>query len=386
MTTATSSCRSASTPEGPAAAWAARRLEVADVRCWRRAELDLPAGLVLVVGPNGAGKTSLIEAVTLGCLGVSPRTAREAEVVRRGAEALHVALDLEGPQGAHRREIGFAPGRGRRLRLDGEPVRALAAWRARAVLVFLPDELRAVKGPPAARRRALDRTLEAASVGFAEDAAAYQEALAQRNALLRRIRAGGASEASLPAWEAPMAARGARVAAARRAGAAALAGPFRDWLAALGGGPDGVLRLEPSPSALGDVADDALEGALAAALRERRGRDVQAAQTLSGPHRDDLFIGAGPADLRRSGSQGEQRTAALALLLAARDHLRERAARPILLLDDVLSELDPGRRRLLLEAVRDGGQTLVTSADPAVADALSEPPDALVRVEDGALR
>ena len=87
MTTATSSCRSASTPEGPAAAWAARRLEVADVRCWRRAELDLPAGLVVVVGPNGAGKTSLIEAVTLGCLGVSPRTAREAEVVRRGAEA-----------------------------------------------------------------------------------------------------------------------------------------------------------------------------------------------------------------------------------------------------------------------------------------------------------
>ncbi len=386
MSTATSSCPSASTPEGPAPAWAARRLELADVRCWRRAELGLPAGLVLIVGPNGAGKTSLVEAVTLGCLGVSPRTAREAEVVRRGAEALHVTLDLDGPRGLHRREIGFAPGRGRRLRLDGEPVRALGAWRARAVLVFLPDELRAVKGPPAARRRALDRTLEAAAPGFAEDAAAYQEALAQRNALLRRVRAGAASEASLPAWEAPMAARGARVAAARRAGVAALAEPFRAWLAALGGGPEGILRLEPSPAALGEVPDDALEGALATALRDRRGRDIQAAQTLSGPHRDDLVIGAGAADLRRSGSQGEQRTAALALLLAARDHLRERAARPILLLDDVLSELDPGRRRLLLEAVRDGGQTLVTSADPAAVDALSEPPDALVTVEDGALR
>jgi DNA replication and repair protein RecF len=386
MSTATSSCPSASTPEGRAAAWAARRLELADVRCWRRAELELPAGLVLIVGPNGAGKTSLVEAVTLGCLGVSPRTAREAEVVRRGAEALHVALELDGPGGPRRREIGFAPGRGRRLRLDGEPVRALADWRVRAVLVFLPDELRAVKGPPAARRRALDRTLEAATPGFAEDAAAYQEALAQRNALLRRVRAGSASEASLPAWEAPMAARGARVAVARRAGAEALAGPFRDWLAALGGGEGGVLRLEPSPSALEEVPDDALEGALAAALRDRRARDVQAAQTLSGPHRDDLFIGAGAADLRRSGSQGEQRTAALALLLAARDHLRARAARPILLLDDVLSELDPRRRRLLLEAVRDGGQTLVTSADPAAADALSEPSDALVRVEDGAVR
>jgi DNA replication and repair protein RecF len=327
-----------------------------------------------------------VEAVTLGCLGVSPRTAREAEAVRRGAEALHVTLDLDGPGGLHRREIGFAPGRGRRLRVDGEPVRSLAAWRARAVLVFLPDELRAVKGPPAARRRALDRVLEAASPGFADDLVGYQRALAQRNALLRRVRAGAASEVSLPAWEAPMAARGARVAAARRAGVAALAEPFRRWLEALGGGPEGALGLETSPAALSEVPGDALEAALAAALRDRRARDVAAAQTLSGPHRDDLLMAAGPADLRRSGSQGEQRTAALALLLAARDHLLARAARPILLLDDVLSELDPGRRRLLLEAVRDGGQTLVTSADPAAAAALSEPPDALVRVEGGALR
>ena len=133
--------------------------------------------------------------------------------------------------------------------------------------------------------------------------------------------------------------------------------------------------------------DDAgLEEALLRIFAERRPREVQAAQTLSGPHRDDLAIVAGASDLRRDGSQGEQRTAALALLLAARDHLRARAARPILLLDDVLSELDPRRRRLLLEAVRDGGQTIVTSADPGASDALAEPPDALVRVEEGRLR
>lgn len=182
-----------------------------------------------------------------------------------------------------------------------------------------------------------------------------------------------------------MAELGARVARARREGVAALAGPFACWLADLGGGPGGTLRLETSPASLPEVADDALEEALADMLAERRPREIQAAQTLSGPHRDDLWIGAGAADLRREGSQGEQRTAALALLLAARDHLRARAARPILLLDDVLSELDPVRRRLLLDAVRDGGQTLVTSADPGAADALAEPPDAIVRVEDGRL-
>lgn len=363
----------------------ARRLEVTDVRCWDRVALDLPPGLVLVTGPNGAGKTSLVEAIVLGCLGVSPRTAREAEIVRRGAEALHVTLDLDGPPGPHRREIGFAAGRGRRLRLDGAPVRTMADWRARAVLVFLPDELRAVKGPPAARRRALDRVLEASAPGFAEDLAGYQHALAQRNALLRRVRAGVASEASLPAWEAPMSELGARVAGARRAGAAALAGPFAGWLEALGGGDGGALRLETSPSALAEVPDDGLQDALAGTLQERRAREIQAAQTLSGPHRDDVWIGRGAADLRKEGSQGEQRTAALAMLLAARDHLRARAARPILLLDDVLSELDPERRRLLLEAVRDGGQTLVTSADPNAAEALAAPPDAVVRVREGRL-
>ena len=359
---------------------------MADVRCWDRAALDLPEGLVLVVGPNGAGKTSLVEAIVLGCLGVSPRTAREAEIVRRGAEALHVTLDLEGRRAPHRREIGFAAGRGRRLRLDGAPVRTMAEWRARAVLVFLPDELRAVKGPPAARRRALDRVLEASAPGFAEDLAGYQHALAQRNALLRRVRAGLAVGGEPAGLGGPDGRARRPVAGARRAGAAALARPVRRLAGGARrrrtGAPCGSRRPPPgSPRSPTTASRTRSPGT----LEERRPREIQAAQTLSGPHRDDVWIGRGAADLRKEGSQGEQRTAALAMLLAARDHLRARAARPILLLDDVLSELDPDRRRLLLEAVRDGGQTLVTTADPTAADALAAPPDAVVRVRDGRL-
>ena len=155
-------------------------------------------------------------------------------------------------------------------------------------------------------------------------------------------------------------------------------GRSRRWLEALGGGPEGDLRLEPSPDALAEVAAEAdLEAALATALRERRPREIQAAQTLSGPHRDDLLIAAGdarPAPRRQPGRAAHGRAGAAAGRPATT--CGARSARPILLLDDVLSELDPDRRRLLLEAVRDGGQTLVTSADPAAAEALASPPDA----------
>jgi DNA replication and repair protein RecF len=377
--------------EGAERAWRARRLEVSDLRCWRRAELDLPSGLVLLVGPNGAGKTSLLEGIVLACLGVSPRTSREAEAVRWGAPALRVGLDLDGPEGPCRREIGYQAGVGRRLRIDGEPVRALGPWRARGVvLVFLPDELRAVKGPPGARRRHLDRLLEAAERGYADDLVAYQAALVQRNAMLRRIRAGVAAPAGLAPWDARLAQLGAAIAGARRRAVAALEAPFRARLEELGGGPLGRLKLEASPDALAAAPADGLEEALAAALAERRRSDVAAAQTLAGPHRDDLWIGTdadagAPVDLRRLGSQGEQRTALLALLLAQRDHLAAAGARPILLLDDVLSELDPGRRARLVDAVGGAGQTIATSADPDAAPIAARRGAAVLRVGEGRL-
>ena len=325
-------------------------------------------GLIVVSGPNGAGKTSLVEAVTFATIGVSPRTSREAEAVRRGAEAFHVAIDLAGAEGNQLREIGFRQGLGRRLRRDGVPVRSLGDWRVPgAVLVFLPEELRSVKGPPAARRRAVDRLLEGAETGFTDTHAGYLAAIAQRNALLRRIRAGLTGVSGLAPWDRACVELGGAIARARSRAITDLSQPFGRWLAALGGGLGGRLALEPSPAALEGASLDAIEGLLADAIERNRDRDIQAAQTLSGPHRDDVWIGAGDHDLRRLGSQGEQRTAVLALLLACRDHLAVRSAMPIMLLDDVLSELDPQRRRLLLEALAGQGQAWVTSADPDAA-------------------
>jgi DNA replication and repair protein RecF len=365
-------------------------VELADVRPWERLALDIPDGCVVFVGPNGAGKTSILEALALACLGVSPRTSREAEMVRRGAAALHVTLDLEVSGAVRRREIGFAPGLPRRLRRDGEPIRALAEWREPgAVLVFLPEELRAVKGPPAARRRHLDRLLEASVPGYAADLAEYGTALTQRNALLRRVRAGLTGSAGLAPWESSMAAAGAAVVRERRRAVEEVEPRFAAWLADLGGGEGGTLAIEPSPARLAEVPDAGLGDAIAELLATSRETEIRAGQTLSGPHRDDIWIGADRgagevSDLRRTGSQGEQRTAVLALVLAHRDQLAA-AATPVLLLDDALSELDPDRRARVLDAVSRRGQTIVTTADPAAARTAGEQGAAVFRVTDGAV-
>ena len=371
-------------------AWVANHLDVSDVRSWSRVSVDLPEGGIVLSGPNGAGKTSLVEALVLACLGVSCRTSREAEAIRTGAPALHVALDLRGPGGSARREIGYAPRQGRRLTLDGQSMRSLSEWRADgSVLVFLPEELRAVKGPPAARRRHLDRLLEASEPGYADDLAAYASALSQRNAALRHVRAGRTGPEAISPWDAPLAEHGARIVVARRAAMEELREPFARWLDELGGGTGGEIALEPSPAALANVADDAVEDALRSRMEDARDREVAAAMTLAGPHRDDVFVGQHRGDdlvdLRRVGSQGEQRTAVLAMLMAHRAHLGERAGLPILVLDDVLSELDPVRRGRLLDAVVGEGQCILTTADPASAQAAADRGARVLGVREGLL-
>lgn len=389
MIIATSSCPSASRGRARVAdAWTAIHLDVSDVRSWSRLSVDLPPGGIVLSGPNGAGKTSLVEALVMACLGVSCRTTRDAEVVRTGAPALHVGLDLRGPGGTHRREVGYAPRQGRRVSLDGQPGRSLADWRADgSVLVFLPEEIRAVKGPPAARRRHLDRLLEAAEPGYAAHLSGYGTALAQRNAALRHVRAGRPGMDVVLPWEEALARHGAAILGARRSGMRDLADPFAEWLDALGGGPGGTLRLEVSPPALADVPDHELEVALAGWFEEARPREVAAGMTLAGPHRDDVLVGqqrdGGLADLRRTGSQGEQRTAVLALLMAHRAHLGARSALPILVLDDVLSELDPARRGLLLDAAVGEGQCILTTADPASARAAADRGARVMPVREG---
>ena len=260
MTTATSSCRSASTPSPPGRAWTARRLEVADVRCWRRGSAGPAGGAGDGGGPERRrARPRWSRRWCWAASGVSPRTTREAEVVRRGAQALHVTLDLDGPGGRRRREIGFAPGRGRRLRIDGEPV-AVARRLARAGGAGVPARRAAGGQGPA--RRPPPGPRPGAGGGLARvrrrPERPTSEALAQRNALLRRVRAGRGvgGHASRRGRRRIAAARGP---GGRAPAARGVAAPGRAVRGAgsrrLGGGRAGaLLRLEPSPATLAEVA------------------------------------------------------------------------------------------------------------------------------------
>ncbi|MGA0121387.1 MAG: DNA replication/repair protein RecF [Gaiellales bacterium] len=344
------------------------RLRLADVRCHAAAELAPAGGVTAIVGPNGSGKTSLLEALHLGLRGTGLRPAGDARMVRDGAARLGVRVEGEAGGAASITRIDLAPG-GRRIELDGVEVDARTLRERWAAVVFIPDLLDLVKRGPVVRRLALDRAIELAWPRFEEHERAYRHAVEQRNAVLRRVRRGG-TPAELDPWDEQVAEHGAVVVEARDRLVTRLAPLFADRAAALGG--DRPASLAYRASIAGDPA------ALRSALEAGRARDIERQTTGCGPHLDDLEVALDGRDARRSASQGEQRTLVLAFLLAQAALVGEaRDERPILLLDDVLSELDRDRRARLVELARTHGQTLLTATGADGVDALADAVHAL---------
>jgi DNA replication and repair protein RecF len=316
------------------------------------------------VGPNGVGKTNLLEAVHLATQGFSPRTRTDAQAVRFGAEGARAFV--AGRRGDLQLEIEVAirRGEGKRARLNGSPLRAAEQLRTTiSTLIFTPDRLGVIKGPPAIRRAYFDRVLGRLAPARATLPAEYGAAVAQRNAALRRAAANIAGRAAIEPWSERVVRLGADLVAARL-----------DVLDVLGPGfATCASELELSDASLRYEGEALTAEALTAALD----RDLERGTTSLGPHLDDIVVEAGGSELRSFGSQGEQRLALLALLLAEAETIADRTSvPPLLLLDDVLSELDPDRRRILADRVRTAGQALVTATDaamlPAAADQLLE--------------
>jgi DNA replication and repair protein RecF len=356
-------------------------LTARDFRNYERVAAELGDNLTVIVGPNGAGKTNLLEALYFGCTGRSPRTSNDRDLVRRGAPAARVTVTTVGDDGGeHVLEAAFQPGEPKLLRVDGSDVDNLWATETRPLVsVFLPERLELIKGAPSSRRGHLDQVVAALWPARAETRLAYSRALAQRNALLGRIRSGASSADSLPSWDAELARHGIDLMAARAELVDLLAPRFAERAADLGLPAGAELSYRPRSRAAS--ADE-----LAGELLERRSADLDRGFTAHGPHRDDLRLLHGGESLRGFGSQGQQRVALLALLFAERDLLdAERGRPPLMLLDDVMSELDASRRSLLSELLRAGGQGVVTATEVEHVPGHDAPGTRVLRIDGGAL-
>jgi DNA replication and repair protein RecF len=333
-------------------------VQLRDFRTYSRAEAQIGSGLTVVYGPNGAGKSNLLEALYFGCTGHSSRTRNERELVRFGAQAARVVVSLLDRGRPHELTVGFQPGEPRRMTVDGAVVERMTEVEQRPLVsVFSPERLDLVKGAPSLRRSHLDRLVAALWPARASTRRHYARALAQRNALIAAIRASRASRASLPGWDRELARHAVSLSRFRAELVALLAEPFALRASQLG--LDGECRLEYRPRSR---ASDEQE--LIAELHERLPLDLSRGFCTHGPHRDELAFLRDGRLLRSYGSQGEQRLALLALLLAERSVLaRELDRLPLMLLDDVMSELDPARRELLAEELGEGGQSLIATTD-----------------------
>jgi DNA replication and repair protein RecF len=315
---------------------------------------------VLIIGANGVGKTNLLEALHVGSQGFSPRTRVDTQLIRFGADGARVVLTGREQAAPVEADIVIRPMQPKQMRLNGAPLASIEELRSRLpTLAFVPDRLAVVKGGPIVRRAYFDRMLGRVLPALATLPAEYGRALAQRNEGLRRTRAGFSTRDAAKPWTRRVAELGTELEAARAEIVRLLESGFQERAEALGL-ERADLRYEERP-----VTEEALAA--------RFDRDLARGATGLGPHLRDVEISAGDRDLRSFGSQGEQRTAVLALVLAEVDLMEERrGVPPLLLLDDVLSELDRARRAALLASLPQSGQSVITAT---ARDAL--PPDSL---------
>lgn len=332
-------------------------VEARPMRSLAHARIELQAGVAALVGPNGVGKTNLLESLYFALTGRSFRTSDRRDLIPFGGSFARAEATIRDEDGIERRLLAsVSRSEGRRHLLDGNAADPATIARSRPpVAVFSPDRLSLVKGPPSERRAHLDGYVAARWPRRAELRKRFGQALAQRNALVARIAGGRGSAGQLDPWDAALAEAAAALVSARAEAIEELAPHFARAAEELG--LEGGGELVYAPRAAGSAVE------IRAGLEERREADLGLGRTSWGPHLDELRITAAGRSLRRYGSQGQQRAALLALIFAERDALlAARAVAPLLLLDDVMSELDPSRRRLLVERLAAGGQALLSAA------------------------
>lgn len=340
-------------------------LVIRNFRNYADESLQLGPGVSVFVGRNGQGKTNLLEACYYLSVLESPRAEREADLARWGTDSFSLGARISTE--SHGLEIKVhatvAPAVKRKVTVNGVPVRKSELPAIFPCVYFSPDDLYMVKKSSVLRRRFLDSVLSRIDTVYAEKLVTYRNALERRNAALKMIRARRMSEKALEPLNEILVAAGSSVFVKRARFMESFGKLVGETYAFLSGDP---CRVEYR-SCIGDVLDD--EGAVAArflrVLETAYNDDLARGTTLYGPHRDDFLVFFGQRSARFFGSQGEQRSAALALRMGEARSLEERSGKkPVLLLDDVFSELDEERRKRVVSLCDWGHQILITSTHP----------------------
>jgi DNA replication and repair protein RecF len=343
------------------------RLELVDFRSYLRAELELGRGVSVLVGANGRGKTNVVEALHRVAIGASHRIAGDSALVREGADDAVIRLVLR-TDDDRRRTVDVQFGAGRtRAQVDGQPVRRAAdAVGVLRVVAFAPEDIALVRGDPSDRRRYLDQLLSQRRTSYGAALGEYERVLRQRNALLKDLRggdSGGGAADALLAWTEQLVAHGAPLVAARLAAVAALREPVSRAHAQLTGSDVPVTLAYRSDADVEETQDvPAIADALRDALRTAAGDERRRGVTLVGPHRDELVITLDGLAARTTASQGEAWSVALACKVGSAPLLTGVGDRPVLLLDDVFSELDDVRRARVADLCDGFDQIVVTAA------------------------
>lgn len=334
------------------------RIVLSNLRSRPTLSVDLGPGTTILVGPNGAGKTTVLEAAVLVLCGEPLRSGSVRDLITHGCEHLRVEATLRDGRSTVTAAAACSRDGERRLSAGGRALADCSRWReSLPVRTFVPDDLRLIKGSPRRRRSYLDTLAARRDPEYPQILKQYEEALSQRNVLLRATRHSG-DDTQFSPWENILAESGIAVCERRAEALGAFISAFQQMHQDLTGEPADGFRLTYRTNVAG-LDRDAYRDRLAVS----RKADRQRTYTHLGPHRDDFRLMRGALDMRDCASQGEQRAALLTLVLAEWEHLRSAGPAPLLLLDDVMSELDEERRRAFLSIVGRGGQVVITATD-----------------------
>lgn len=335
------------------------RIESIDLEHFRNystLHLEFSPGVTILYGDNAQGKTNLLEAIYLALTGKSYRGAKDREMIAFSEEEAHIKAMLLREDTPFRVDVHLKKGRNKGIAVNRVPIRKMKEYAGRfGAVVFSPEDLEIVKDGPDVRRKFMDNELSMTDPVYFDAAVSYKKALEQRNQLLKEASLNPELMSTLPVWTETLAKYGKTLIRMRKAFLLEIEGIVRSTHETLTGNKESLtVRYEPN------VEEDRLEEA----LRKAETRDLKAKTTTVGPHRDDLSFWIegkpDPIDLRIFGSQGQQRTAALALKLAEIGFLKKNTGEnPILLLDDVFSELDSNRQQFLVDNMQEL-QTFIT--------------------------